>query len=283
MEKSIIEAVAPTVEEAIDKGLTEMGRQREEVDVEVLDEGKRNIFRFASRDARVRLTLKGTTPAEDHEVPVVGLESDSFADETFEEAAEETPAESLAADLADEEQLVQAAPVDLADYEEALAAIDPESEDYEGAVRAVLGQLLNKMEVKADFTIETRVSEDDGRKMIMVNIEGQDLGYLIGRKSETLNALQYITSLIVSHKMQQWVPLQIDIQNYRSRRENELRKLARRMADQVLKTGRKQFLEPMPANERRIIHMELRENPDVETESVGEEPNRKVSIHLKGE
>ncbi len=164
-----------------------------------------------------------------------------------------------------------------------MAAIDPESEDYEGAVRAVLGQLLNKMEVKADFTIETRVSEDDGRKMIMVNIEGQDLGYLIGRKSETLNALQYITSLIVSHKMQQWVPLQIDIQNYRSRRENELRKLARRMADQVLKTGRKQFLEPMPANERRIIHMELRENPDVETESVGEEPNRKVSIHLKGE
>lgn len=283
MEKSIIEAVAPTVEEAIDKGLTEMGRQREEVDVEVLDEGKRNIFRFASRDARVRLTLKGTIPAEDHEVPVVGLESDSFADETFEEAAEETPAESLAADLAIEEQLVQAAPVDLADYEEALAAIDPESEDYEGAVRAVLGQLLNKMEVKADFTIETRVSEDDGRKMIMVNIEGQDLGYLIGRKSETLNALQYITSLIVSHKMQQWVPLQIDIQNYRSRRENELRKLARRMADQVLKTGRKQFLEPMPANERRIIHMELRENPDVETESVGEEPNRKVSIHLKGE
>ena len=86
-------------------------------------------------------------------------------------------------------------------------------------------------------------------------------------------------SLMISHEFNRWIPIQVDIQNYRSRREKELQKLARRMADQVVSTGRKQTLEPMPANERRIIHIELRKRDDVFTESVGEDPYRKVYIH----
>jgi spoIIIJ-associated protein len=104
---------------------------------------------------------------------------------------------------------------------------------------------------------------------------------LIGRKAETINALQFITSLIVGRELGRWVPLQIDVQHYRKRREDELRKLARRIAEQVKSTGRKQVLEPMPPNERRIIHIELQDNPNVETKSVGEDPRRKVTVLSK--
>ena len=117
--------------------------------------------------------------------------------------------------------------------------------------------------------------------MAIVNIEGKDLSILIGRRSETLNAMQYITSLIVNKELGRWVPTQIDVQGYRIRRERQLRQLGRRMAEQAIQSGRKQTLEPMPANERRVIHLELREHSQVFTESVGEEPYRKVTISLK--
>jgi spoIIIJ-associated protein len=117
--------------------------------------------------------------------------------------------------------------------------------------------------------------------MVLVDIHGEDLSILIGRRSEVLNALQYITSLIVSKELGRWVPLSIDVQGYRTRRERQLRQLAHRMADQAIHSGRRQVLEPMPASERRLIHLELRDHPDVTTESVGEEPNRKVTILLK--
>jgi spoIIIJ-associated protein len=101
---------------------------------------------------------------------------------------------------------------------------------------------------------------------------------LIGRRSETLNAFQYIASLMVGKEVQQWVQLVIDVEGYRSRREKQLRRMARRMAEQAVKTGRRQTLEPMAANERRIIHIELRDHPAVFTESTGEDPHRKVCI-----
>jgi spoIIIJ-associated protein len=114
---------------------------------------------------------------------------------------------------------------------------------------------------------------------VTVNVNGDDLSILIGRRAETLNALQYITSLIMSKELGRFIPVVVDVEGYRVRRENQLRQLARRVAEQAIKTGRRQILEPMPANERRIIHIELRENPQVTTESVGEEPRRKVTIN----
>ncbi len=275
MKNTVLEAVAPTVEEAIEKGLAEMGLKREEVDVEVLDEGKRNLFRFASRNARVRLILKGAQVQDNHEIHVVGDSNDGFDFDEESYADEHPELEEKETFLSDEDQAI------LNDTDHFLETLSGDPEDAIGTVKAVLEELLRRMEVEASLNIEEIYSESDNRKVIAINLEGDDLGYLIGRRSETLNALQYITSLIVSHRMQQWIPIQIDIQNYRSRRENELRKLARRMAEQVKRTGRRQFLEPMPANERRIIHMELRSSPEVNTESVGEDPNRKISIFPK--
>jgi len=113
---------------------------------------------------------------------------------------------------------------------------------------------------------------------VRVEIQGNDLSILIGRQAETLNALQYIASLIVAKEMGQPVTLVLDVEGYRQRREQQIRQLARRMAEQAINTQRRQVLEPMPANERRIIHIELRDNPLVSTESIGEDPHRKVTI-----
>ena len=98
---------------------------------------------------------------------------------------------------------------------------------------------------------------------------------MIGPKSETLIALQYIASLIVTKELDRSIGLTLDVQGYRARREQQIRQLARKMADQAIKTGRRQILEPMPANERRWVHMELRANPDVKTESIGEDPGER--------
>jgi spoIIIJ-associated protein len=138
------------------------------------------------------------------------------------------------------------------------------------------------MHVRADVSAQFGVADDlRSRVPVNVDITGQDLSILIGRQAETLNALQYIAGLMVSKEVGRSLTLVIDVQGYRKRREQQLRQLARRMADQAIKTGRRQVLEPMPANERRIIHIELRDHPQVTTESIGEDPRRKVTILLK--
>jgi len=135
------------------------------------------------------------------------------------------------------------------------------------------------MDLQAQVSARYEEGEDrEGRKTIDVDVRGDDLSILIGRRSETLNALQYVASLMVGKQVEQWVQLSIDVEGYRSRRERQLRQMARRMAEQAAKSGRRQTLEPMTAAERRIIHLELRDHPDVVTESMGDEPHRKVNI-----
>jgi len=254
-----IEIIAPTVEEAIEKGLDELGLEIDDVDVEVLDEGKRNLFRFAARQARIKLTVK----SEQQDAKVITTEEviiipDEDEDDYVDDSLDVEPEE-----------------------EDNIVSLDQEL-DYDvvkARVQEIVKKLLQLMKTYAVATVELKDSEDDDRQFVRVEIEGDDLSFLIGRHAETLNAIQYMISLMVSHEFNRWIPIQVDIQNYRSRRELELQKLARRMADQVVATGRKQTLEPMPANERRIVHIELRKRNDVFTESIGEDPYRKVYIH----
>ena len=116
---------------------------------------------------------------------------------------------------------------------------------------------------------------------ITLNIEGDDLGALIGRHGQALASLQYILRLIVSEKLKTWVPINIDVAGYKMRRYESLRKLALRLADQVKTSRRLINLEPMPADERRIIHLALADHPDVITQSTGAGEERKVMILLR--
>jgi len=142
----------------------------------------------------------------------------------------------------------------------------------------VVSKLIYHLGMKAQVSAHFDESSTDDRRNILVDVRGEDLSALIGRHAETLNAFQYVASLIVGKETQQWVQLIIDVEGYRARREKQIRQLAVRMAEQVIKTGRKTTMEPMPSSERRVIHLELRGHPAVTTESVGEEPYRKVVI-----
>jgi spoIIIJ-associated protein len=249
-QRATLEIIAPTVEEAIAKGLAELGLQREEVTVETLDEGSRGLFGLGARQARIRLTVTGT--AEIIEPPALSQPAQ--------------PAPPLSTPPTQTEP-TSAVP------EEA------EAEYILGVARDTVSELLQKMKVSAQVSASFGPPEDTrSRISVQVSIRGDDLSILIGRRAETLNALQYIAGLIINKEIGRSIPLVVDVEGYRNRRETQLRQIARRMADQAIKSGRRQVLEPMTAAERRIIHIELRKNPLVTTESVGEEPNRKVTI-----
>ncbi|MEW5829749.1 MAG: RNA-binding cell elongation regulator Jag/EloR [Chloroflexota bacterium] len=261
-EKATLEVIAPTVEEALSKGLAELGLPAEAVSMEVLDAGSKGFLGLGGRQVRIRLTVKGP---------------------------EEEPAPAKAERPAPRPQAAKPQPrpePKPAPKPETKAEAAPETgteapvSGQDPAVRLAeetLSTLLEKMKVKASVSAQ-RDDSDSDRAVIRVDIRGDDLGVLIGRRAETLNALQYVTSLIVGKQLEQWVQVTVDVEGYRSRRERQLRQMARRMADQATRSGRQQTLEPMPAAERRIIHLELRNNPQVETQSVGEEPTRKVTI-----
>lgn len=265
-EKTTLEIIAPTVDEAINRGLGQLGLSLDTVDVEVLDQGSRGLFGLGSRQARVRLSIRSAVTASEKEKnpnPISRVVK----------AAQENHAVISSATIED-----TPAPVN------PKAELD-HSEENDPTLRMsaeVVRDLLEKMKVKATLTVKYIDSEDPSEpQSVLVDIQGDDLSILIGRRSETLNALQYIASLIVGKQAGHWVSLMIDVQGYRTRRERQLRQLARRMADQAIHTGRRQVLEPMPANERRLIHIELRDHTEVTTESIGEEPNRKVTINPK--
>jgi spoIIIJ-associated protein len=142
-----------------------------------------------------------------------------------------------------------------------------------------LHELLQRMGVEAN--VRARWGEPTGPEAprnVLVDLHGSDLSILIGHRGETLFALQYITRLIVGKELHRPLPIVLDVEGYRARRERQLRQLAQRMAEQAIERGRTMTLEPMPASERRIIHLELRDHTQVTTESIGEGDHRKVTI-----
>ncbi len=230
--KASLEVIAPTVEEAVQRGLDELGLTRDEVEVEVLDEGSRGLFGLGARQARVRLTVRTTA----------------------EPTATPRPAPAPPAEVSEEDETLRVA-------------------------RETVEELLQRMDLRA--RVQARWGTADGPDKptpLLVDVRGDDLSILIGRRGETLNALQFITRLIVGKELRRPVPILIDVEGYRARREQQLRRLARRVAEQAIESGRPVALEPMPAYERRIIHLELRDHPHVYTESVGEGERRKVTI-----
>ncbi|MBA4380037.1 MAG: hypothetical protein C0393_05040 [Anaerolinea sp.] len=242
-ERTTLEIIAPTVEEALAQGLADLGLPREAVDVEVLDEGSRGLFGLGGRQVRVRLTIKARASE-----PAAGQPAPAPA------AGQPAPApEPIPAALAETDELLSIS---------------------EKTVR----ELLEKMKIEAQLSTRYGEPDEEGQLPVYVNIHGDDLSILIGRRSEILNALQYIVNLIVSKQLARWVQIVVDVEGYRTRREVQLRKMARQMADQAVKTGRRQVLEPMSAGDRRILHLELRDHPYVTTRSIGEDPLRKVTV-----
>ena len=238
--RTSIEAIAPSVEEAILKGAKEWGLPPESFDVEVLDEGTKGLLGFGVRQARVRMTVRSSS-------------------------------DTGRADIKSEETVRQASEIQ--------SSVEGSDEEALQITHDTVSELLQRMGIEARIEAHWGEADAPGKiRPLFLDIHGDDLSILIGRRGETLTALQYITRLIVGKELKRPVAVLIDIEGYRARREQQIRRLAQQMAKQAIETSQTMSLEPMPAYERRIVHIELRENPDVDTVSVGERDQRKVTI-----
>lgn len=269
-----IEVSARTVDEAIAKALAQLGRTRDEVQISVLSEGNRGILGFGSEDARILVSLK----------PEVEAEEQGQAEPAPIAAPEEEPV--AAAAPAPESDLTEVRDEDLAEEIGEQTGEEIDIEDLADVARDVLEEILSVLGVEATVQVrdlgatppQPQNGDRRNAKQVALNIRGEDLGMLIGRRGETLAALQLITNIIVGKRLHKWVRVAVDVENYRVRREEALRGLALRMAERARLSRTAVPLEPMPANERRIIHMALADHPTVSTESFGEGEERHVVI-----
>ena len=297
-----------TVEEAIEAGLDALGLKRNQADVEILNRGSRGLLGFGAEEARVRIT-----PVQAGQQPGPAVEAEPDAPAPKAPAAEAPAAKAPAAKAPAAKAPAAKAPAPKAPAAKAPAPKAPAAksrpaedlemdEDENGESKSLnagmapetpigdadvamiavdlLQGMLDRMDVRATAeAVDYRGVLDVGQDApLVINIEGDDLGILIGRRAETLAAIQYLTRLMVNHKTHRWINLVVDVEGYKARREDQLVKLAERMADRAATTGKSVTLEAMPARERRIIHITLRDHPKVYTESAGEGEHRKVTI-----
>ncbi|HYK84537.1 MAG TPA: RNA-binding cell elongation regulator Jag/EloR [Ktedonobacteraceae bacterium] len=308
-----IEASGKSVDEAVLQALSRLGKRRDEVDVTVLQAPVRGAFGLGSKEARVRVTVRPPqkvgaviTPEmadailgpddtlEEEELYAGEEEEGEFEDEEFldededeeeeegdiefdeSEIEEEIPAPFLSTEALPSQLASDLGLGDVSVAEGEMQEVEvPTREDVEITVD-VLQHILRYMNIHA--TVQVRSNNP-----LTLNIRGihENLGLLIGRRGETLAALQLLVSLIVGHRTRHRMRIVIDAENYRERREENLRSLALRVAQQVRNYRRSIALEAMPPHERRIVHIALADSKDISTESIGEGEARRVVISLK--
>ncbi|MBQ9014877.1 MAG: protein jag [Firmicutes bacterium] len=277
-----IEKWGVSVEEAVDLALQEMKLSRDDVEVTVLEEPSRGFFGIGSKLAKVRVERKAPVieekPEEVKEAPArkpgpIGKEEVRPEElVTPKDRQDRKPRERKDRDRKKKPRKEKRETVNIA-----LDGIDKESleitEDHEALT--FLKEVTAKMGLKLDFTCRT------GENLVYIEMSGDDSRTVIGKRGQTLDAIQYLTSLVVNKDNKAYIKVVIDAENYRAKRQRTLEQLADRLAGKVVKTGKQVRLEPMNPYERKVIHATLQSHPSVITRSEGEEPYRRVIIELK--
>lgn len=261
-----IEATGKTIEDAVRSGLVRLGLMEEEVTIEVLAEPKSGFLGFGSKPAKVRLTEKARKNA-----PIYDIEEEErkAAPPAEPKAAEAAPAEDVTAETP-EEPVEEPAAVEAEPAEETFTA-----EEAAAKAKAFLQDVLRNMGI--EVMIEKMIKSDK----IILHLHGKNLGILIGKHGQTLDALQYLTNLTTNQGEETRHFIMLDVENYRQRREETLKQLAVRLAGRVKRSGEKVVLEPMNGYERKIIHVALQNEANVRTESEGQDPYRHVVIYYE--
>ncbi|MBE7092601.1 MAG: protein jag [Clostridiales bacterium] len=250
----VIEIEGKTIDEAIYLGLDQLKLTIDEVDMEVIEYGQKGFMGIGYKPAKVKITQR-----EEAIIPDFILNKDK------EKAPHKEKREKPRKD-----KKIEA-------FEEKKGEYFPEGTEFvENEVTEFLQGLMNHIGIK-ESTVKA-ANTDNG---LLVNLEGNDMGILIGRRGETLDAVQYLASLVYNKDKEDYHRVTVDTENYRKKRENTLIRLAKKKAGQVAKTGKKVVLEPMSPFERRIIHFALQNDKFVTTYSEGEEPNRHIVIDKK--
>lgn len=281
-----VESSAKTMEEAVTLGLEKLGVSFSDVKIDILDEGSKGFLGIlGGKPVVVRLTVREDAETTGEDV-LSSITLDSAekkparrAEKPKAKPQEKKPAKAEAEKPAKVEapkapkEPKESKPV----KQEAPKADQPTGDD---AALSKAHDFLNDLTKLMGVEVSINAHRDDEGN-VRVDMFGDTLGILIGRRGETLDALQYLTSLYVNRDQEEYTRVTLDTENYRAKREEALRRLANRMANRAVKTGRKVVMEPMNPYERRILHSALQQNDAVTTHSEGEEPNRHVVITLK--
>ena len=255
-----IESKGKTVDEAVFSGLLKMDKSIDEVDIEILDTGG-SMF----KSARVKLTVKQDAGAPG----VVETTEEKEEERQVRETRESAPRERTPRDRAPRPQR-ESRPKP--ERQEPIEVGEPKNE-----AEVFLQGMFERMGIRVALESVT----EDG--VLKIDMSGRSMGMLIGRRGETLDALQYLTSLVINNGKEDYLKVMLDTEDYRSKREDTLKRLAARLADKVLKSGKRVVLEPMNPYERRILHSTLQNYEGVYTYSEGEDPFRSVVVALEGD
>ena len=265
-----------TVDDAITEALVSLGITSDQVEYEVIEKGGSGFLGFNAKPAKIRARKKVDTPVEE----VAEAVSEVKAETTEEAAGSEAKAEeAIGGILGAAAGLAGAASEAVAEVSsEVKAAKEPmDVKAAEAKIKEFLSQVFGAM----NMNVEIIVKEAEEKDMLDVELKGDDMGVLIGKRGQTLDALQYLTNLTLNKHSDRYIRVKMDTENYRERRKATLENLAKNLASKAKRTGKDIELEPMNPYERRIIHYALQGDKAVETHSVGEEPYRHVVITLK--
>lgn len=257
-----VEKWGSSVEEAVNYALQEMKLTEDQVEITVLEEPSKGFFGLGAKLAKVRVEAK-----------VSETEKQAEKEEKKEKKAPKKPKKK--------EKKKESAPAEKTEYRAAeniaLEGVDKDSlplvEDHEALT--FLKDVTGKMGLTLDFQARA------GENAVYIEMSGDDARTIIGKRGQTLDAVQYLTSLVANKGKDEYVKVVLDAENYRSKRQRTLEQLANRLASKVVRTGKYVRLEPMNPYERKVIHSTLQSHPDVVTRSEGDEPYRKVIIEKK--
>ena len=276
---SAIEITAHDIETAIKIGLAQLNLLRAETKIEVLDEGSKGVLGIGVKPARVRLTPFAEAESK---APATAAQIDAAAESEAEPEADANESTAAVAegpvDIAAEAE-GEAAPQGEAEYAEAKPGLSDESVQ----LAATLAQgVVDRMDLAV--TCASRLVQPQGENesfSVWVDIQGRDAGRLLAHQCEALDALQLVVQSMWSHQTKSNLRVTLDADRYKERREQRIQQMAQRLAERVVSSGRAITLEPMPASERRLVHIALRDHPQVTTESHGEGSDRRITIKLK--
>lgn len=256
-------AQAETINEAIQKALKELGIAKEEASIEIIDQGRKGIFKIGKKDAIVTVTK---------------IAADNDVKDFFNKASIKTEIVKTSSDSS--ERVEEKAPdlAEMAISEEELSNETDTKRNDEAAIKMVadyLQEIVQKMGISSTVTIEAT------KKQVVFHIETEKAGLVIGKHGKVLNALESLAQVLLHHHAKTKFNAVVNVGDYRERRENALRELAERTAAKVRRTQQPVFLEPMPASERKQIHFYLSKDDAVVTHSEGNEPHRYLVVELK--
>ncbi len=278
---------AKTIEDAVIKASIELETASDHIEYEVIEKGSTGILGlFGSRPAVIKARVKAEAAAEDI-APVKSAVKESVKKEKIENpekiektAKPEKSAETAGMEAREKETVTEPKEESLpgpAEHKKETGSVDSafDSSEYETFLNDIFRIMNMEVNIESKF--------DEKNSMLDINLIGDDMGILIGKRGQTLDSLQYLISLLVNKKRENYVRVKLDTENYRERRKETLETLAKNIANKVKRTKRPVSLEPMNPYERRVIHAVLQNDKYVLTRSEGEEPYRHVVVFLKRE